>query len=43
MNEEVIVVEQRSPIEKIWAKHKKPIMVIGAIVVGYYIYTNYKK
>lgn len=40
---EITVIEQRSFAEKIWSKHKKPIMIIGGIILGLYAYKTFKK
>lgn len=36
----ITVIEQRSFIEKIWSKHKRPIMIVGGIILGVYVYNN---
>jgi hypothetical protein len=38
---EVVVVDKRGTLQKIWSKHKKLIMIGGAIVVGYYAYKKF--
>ncbi len=40
---DVIVVDKRNPIQKIWSKHKKLIMIGGALVIGYYGYKKFIK
>jgi hypothetical protein len=37
------VVDNRNFFQKQWAKNKKPIMFLGAIAVGYYLYKNFYK
>jgi hypothetical protein len=37
------VEDKRSIIYKVWTKHKKLIMVIGALGVGYFAYKKYYK
>ena len=39
----VTVDDKRSIIYKVWTKHKKLIMVIGALGIGYFAYKKYYK
>lgn len=43
VTEEVIVVDKISPLQKIWMKHKKLIMIGGALVIAYYGYNKFIK
>lgn len=42
-NKEVLVVDKRTQLDKIWSKHRQLILISGAVLVAYYIYKKNKQ